>query len=333
MAKSSFTKMAGQIPDEASAYEYLEQLRWPSGTPVCPHCGNEGANYIKPRNGTTRTTTRGTQSARRLWQCKACRKQFSVMTGTIFHGSKVPLRTWLFVLFEMCASKNGMAAREIERKYGVAPKTAWFMAHRIREAMKSRSIDTLVGTIVADETWIGGDPKNRHGGSRYAIKSPVLIDPTVPHAKAKTEKTPVLALINAETGEARSAVVADITGHTLRKVISEQVDMAGSVLCTDESGSYRQLGREFIAHETVNHSADEYVNVRGATTNRAEGYFSQLKRSLDGTHHRVSVEHLPRYLTEFDFRYTTSTMSDEGRMARLMGQTAGRRLSYKRVKG
>src|ERR1700683_3862896 len=125
----SFTEMAAQIPTEASAYEYLEGLRWSNGVPVCPHCANKGANFIKPRSGgSTRTTRTGTQSARRLWQCKACRKQFSAMTGTIFHGSKVPLRTWLFVLFEMCANKNGFAAREIERKYGVAPKTAWFMA-------------------------------------------------------------------------------------------------------------------------------------------------------------------------------------------------------------
>jgi transposase-like protein len=152
MAKFSLVKTPEQIPDEASAYLYLEGLRWPAGTPVCPHCGNEGANFIKPRNGSTRTTRTGSHSARRLWQCKACRKQFSAMTGTIFHGSKVPLRTWLFVVFEMAANKNGIAAREIERKYEVAPQTAWFMAHRIREAMKRRAPQSLVGTIVADES-------------------------------------------------------------------------------------------------------------------------------------------------------------------------------------
>lgn len=139
MTRFCLVRMAEEIPDEASAYEYLEKLRWPSGTPVCPHCENEGANFIKPRGGTTRRTRTGAQTARRLWQCKKCRKQFSAMTGTIFHGSKVPLRTWLMVVFEMCANQNGMAAREIERKHGVAPKTAWFMAHRIREAMKVRA--------------------------------------------------------------------------------------------------------------------------------------------------------------------------------------------------
>lgn len=324
--KSTFTDLAAAIPDEGTAYEYLEGLRWPSGTPRCPHCDNLGANFIRPRNGSTRTTRTGAQTARRLWQCKKCRKQFSAMTGTIFHGSKIPLRTWLFVIFEMAANKNGMAAREIERKYGVAPKTAWFMAHRIREAMKHRAPDSLVGIIVADETWIGGNPANRSKSQR-AMEKGFGFD------GKKTDKTPVLSLINATTGEARSAVVRDVTSATLRKVMSEQVDMAGSTLWTDEGIWYRQIGREFVGHETVNHAEEEYVNERGATTNRAEGYFGQLKRSLDGTHHKVSREHLPRYLTEFDFRYSTSGMCDRGRMVRLIDGAEGRRLSYKRVKG
>ncbi len=325
MARLSFTKMADQIPTEADAYEYLEKLRWPSGTPTCPHCGHKGANFIRPRNGdhTTRTTSRGAQTARRLWQCKGCRYQFSAMTGTIFHGSKISLRTWLFVLFEMCASKNGMAAREIERKYGVAPKTAWFMAHRIREAMKRDAPGSLIGTIVADETWVGGEPKYRHRRPGEVARR-----------GSGTDKTPVVALIDAGTGEARSAVLPNVDSTTLRKaMLQADVDIDHSVLWTDEAAYYTHLGRRFLAHETVNHSEYEYVNDRGATTNLAEGYFAQFKRSLDGTHHHVSREHLPRYLTEFDFRYTTSAMSDERRMARLVGQAEGRRLSYKRGKG
>ena len=331
----SFTKMAAQIPTEADAYSYLEQLRWPSGVPTCPHCGHVGANFIKPRNGSTRTTTRGTQSARRLWQCKKCRKQFSAMTGTIFHGSKVPLRTWLFVLFEMCASKNGMAAREIERKYGVAPKTAWFMAHRLREAMKREAPGSLVGTNVADETWIGGHPMRMNKKSRArwegrnAEPTPVAPGTMDVRPNQKTAKTPVVSLINAETGEVRSAVVPRVDGTNLRKYISGQVDMGRTVLWTDEASYYNELGEEFISHATVDHSADEYRGPLGQTTNRAEGYFSQLKRSIDGTHHKVSVEHLPH----FDFMYSTSAMSDQQRMALLMGQVEGRRLSYKRIKG
>lgn len=138
---------------------------------------------------------------------------------------------------------------------------------------------------------------------------------------------PVLSLVNKETGEVRSAVVPDVTGATLRKVIAEQVDMANSTLHTDAAPSYRQLGQEFEDHQWVDHSSYEYV--RGAvSTNPAEGFFSQLKRSLDGTHHHVSREHLHRYLAEFDFRFSTRELSDPQRLMRMVGQAAGRRLSY-----
>ncbi|MCU1461318.1 MAG: transposase [Acidimicrobiales bacterium] len=122
----------------------MEKLRWGYGEPVCPHCANIGAYFIKPRNGETRQTNRGSGTQRRLWTCKACRKQFTVLVGTIFHGSHIAVRTWLLVLFEMCSNKNGIAAREIERKYGLTPKSAWFMTQRIREGMKR---DPLAGML------------------------------------------------------------------------------------------------------------------------------------------------------------------------------------------
>ena len=134
MEKITTTEIAKRITDEASAYAYMESLRWPDG-PVCPHCGHDKAYFLKPANGTSRATRTGAPTQRRVWKCAKCRKQFSVITGTIFHGSKVSLQTWLFVFFEMVANKNGLAAREVERRYGVAPKTAWFMTQRIREAM------------------------------------------------------------------------------------------------------------------------------------------------------------------------------------------------------
>jgi hypothetical protein len=146
-----------------------------------------------------------------------------------------------------------------------------------------------------------------------------------------TDKTAVLSLVDADTGEVRSAVVPRVDGTNLRKVISEQVDMAGSTQWTDEGSWYRQIGREFASHLTVNHSEEQYVGSAGQSTNALESYFSQLKRSVDGTHHRVSVEHLPRYLAEFDFRYSTCRMSDTERVSRLMGQVSDRRLSYKRL--
>src|SRR5215212_2267727 len=132
-----------RLRSEAEAYEYLEGLRWGS-KPVCAHCQSERVYFLKPSNGFGRRTRTGSVSERRVWKCGACRKQFSVLTGTIFHGTKIPLRTWLFVVYEMCASKNGVAAREIERKYELTPKTAWFMLHRIREAMRR---DPLAGML------------------------------------------------------------------------------------------------------------------------------------------------------------------------------------------
>jgi len=137
------------------------------GKPVCPHCtAIDGHYYIRPLNGTSRRTRTGSASQRRVWKCHACRKQFSVLTGTIFHGSKVPVRTWLFVVFEMCASKNGVCAREIERKYDLTPKTAWFMLDRIRLAMQTGTFEKLSGHVEVDETFTGGKARFMHKDKR-----------------------------------------------------------------------------------------------------------------------------------------------------------------------
>ncbi|MBW3537068.1 MAG: IS1595 family transposase [Actinobacteria bacterium] len=336
--KLNVATIAQQVPDEASAYKLLEELRWGT-TPVCPHCGSDRrAYFLNPSNGSDRATRTGSRSQRRVWRCADCRKQFSVLTGTIFHGTKIPVRTWLLVVFEMCASKNGVSAREIERKYGLTAKSAWFMTHRIREAMKREPLAGLLrGTVSADETYIGGSEQNRHKDKRVIqTNEPVQIVPGHRTDGWRADKVKVLSLIEEGSGEVRSVVVPDVTGATLRKAIAEQVDMSQTVLQTDELKSYYVLRPELAGHETVNHSEDEYVRYedgRVITTNRVEGYFSQLKRSLDGTHHHVSVEHLPRYLAEFDFRYSTRKISDGQRMERVMGQVAGRRLTYRPLTG
>lgn len=320
----SIPSLAARIPDEPSAYQFLEELRW-GDTPVCAHCGSERVTFLEPKTGTgTRATRTGSQSPRRVWKCKDCRKQFSALTGTIFHGSKIKVRSWLFVLFEMCASKNGVSAREIQRKYELTPKTAWFMTMRIREAMKRNPDATrMVGTIVADETYVGGKTRRKHG-SLTAERKPEKITP---------DKAAVLTLVNRETGEARSRVMARVTSDTLYDAISSQVRMSQSRLMTDEHSGYENIGNQFGGgHDAVFHGGGEYV--RGdVSSNAAENYFSQLKRSLDGTHHRISEVHLDRYLAEFDFRFSTRKLSDTQRMARLMGQTAGRRLSYRPLTG
>ncbi len=314
----NLSTLAKHFSDEGAAWGLVESMRWPDG-PVCPHCGDRNrAYFIRPRNG-QRTTTTGRVSYRRLWKCKACRKPFSVLIGTIFERSQVPLSKWLLALYLMSASKNGVAANELRRTLGVTQQTAWFMLHRLREAMRLGSMERFSGTVMADETYVGGDPKNRHESKRGSGKD-----------GRGTTKVPVVSLLNAATGEVRSKVVANVNGMTLGRFILMNADPTGSTLVTDSFRSYGPIGEHFAKHEQIDHSAGEYVR-DGFSTNRLEGFYSQLKRSIDGTHHNVSEEHLQRYVDEHDFRYSTCKMSDARRMQRIMEQAKGRRLTYRRV--
>jgi transposase-like protein len=331
VAKTTIASLSRQIVTEADAWKHLEELRW-GQTPRCAHCAGTDVYLIPPANGVSRKTAAGTMSERRVWKCRDCKRQFSVTTGTFLHATKVPIRTWILVIFDMMADKNGMSAREVERKYGVTPRTAWHMLHRIRQSMGSENklVATMRGTIVSDETYVGGEPGRMNTKTRARweqLRSDPSAGDRFSHGSAKT---PVLSLVNAVTGEVRSKVVPRVDGSNIRKVIAEQVDMANSALWTDEGSWYGPIGREFARHGTVNHNEKQYVGRGGISTNMLEGFFSQLKRSIDGTHHHVSREHLHRYLGEFDFRYTTCKMSDYGRMRTLAKRMEGR-LSYNRL--
>jgi transposase-like protein len=323
MQRISIPALAKRIPDEAAAYEFMEELRW-QGRPVCPHCGSVRKHYfLTPKDPEGRKARTGKVTQRRVWKCADCRRQFTVLVGTIFHGTKIPVRTWLFVIVEIVSSKNGVAAREIERKYELTAKSAWFMLHRLREAMKRDDAFTtlLSGTIVADEAYIGGRARHKYGTLRADTGDTIIPDKAV-----------VFTLVNRETGEARSRVIPNVKADTLYDAIALQVNTRDSRLMTDENLGYRSIGRQFgRGHDAVTHNLHEYV--RGdVSTNAAENYFGQLKRSLHGTFHHVSHEHLDRYLAEFDFRYSTRKMTDTARLHRLMG-TTNRRLSYRPLTG
>lgn len=297
--------------DADKARAHLEATRWPNG-PICPHCGVvDEATHI------------GGKAARAgAYQCNACRKQFSVTVGTVFEDSKVPLNKWLLATYLMSASKKGISAHQLHRTLGVTYKTAWFMAHRIREAMNPTDPGPLGGegkTVEADVTYVGGKESNKKLGKRN------------PKNIGGMGKQVVHTLVE-RNGRARSHHIANISGKTLAPILFTQVHRS-STLMTDTAGGYFRLGKDFARHEMVDHGRDEYV--RGdAHSNTVEGYFSVLKRGVYGTFHHVSEAHLGRYLAEFDFRYSNRSalgITDAMRADEALRGIAGKRLTYRRT--
>ena len=298
-----------RFTDAAVAAEYLESIRWPDG-PVCPHCGESERKAYK-------LNVKGTK--RRLWKCAACRKQFTVMVGTIFEDSHIPLNKWLLAFYLLCSSKKGMSAHQLHRMLGVSYKSAWFMAHRIREAMKEEPFQRrLSGIVEADETYIGGKARNKKKRWQHG-----------PHNLGRGKgKVPVMVLVE-RGGHARSFRMANVTGSSLKGAIRRHVDREARMV-TDAYPSYRGLDQEFAVHDIINHQLEEYV--RGDVhTNSAENYFSILKRGMNGVYHHVSEAHLPRYLAEFDFRYNNriaNGVDDGERTRRALEGIEGKRLQY-----
>jgi transposase-like protein len=302
---------------EEAAYAYVEARIWPDG-PVCPHCGNVDPEKIGPLKG--KTTRIG------LYKCYACRQPFNVKIGTVFEKSHVPMRVWLQAIYLFASSKKGISTRQLQRTFQCGLKTAWFLGHRVREAMTVLHIDgagPLGGAgefVEADETFIGGKEGNKHKSKRTG-------------RGGGQGKAPVLALVERD-GRVRSFHPADVTAATLRSVIVKHVDFA-SHFRTDEAHHYRHIGGLFASHETVAHSQDEYV--RGdAHTNTAENFFSILKRGIYGCYFHVSEAHLHRYLAEFDFRHNNRAalgVDDLDRATRALVGAKGKRLTYRTTRG
>jgi len=297
--------------DEDAAFEHLESMLW-AGNPVCPHCGTVG----------TATKLQGEKHRRGVWKCneKECRKQFTVKVGTVFEHGRMPLHKMLQAVYLMCSSKKGISAHQLHRTLDITYKSAWFLAHRIREAMAGGQFAQLGGEgkfVEADHSYVGGKEKNKHRSKRKAENIGGM------------GKQIVHALVE-RGGAVRSHHIPNVTGETLRPILRAHVNRK-SALMTDTHGGYVRAGEEFARHEMVDHGIDEYV--RGdAHSNTAENYFSILKRGIVGCYFHVSEAHLHRYLAEFDFRYSNRAklgVEDHARTEKAMKAIVGKRLQYR----
>jgi transposase-like protein len=296
---------APHFHNEEAAFAYVEAHLWPNG-PVCPFCGATEEHVGRLKGKTTRVG---------LCKCYACRKPFTVRIGTIFESSHLKLHLWLQAMHLMCSSKKGISTRQLQRTLQVGMKTAWFLGHRIREAMKPGFTGPLGGegeVLEADETYIGRKPGRKI-------------------SRGSTHKHAVFALVE-RGGAVRSFHVPNVRANTLRAVLNEHASSASHFM-TDEHASYTHIGWNFASHEVVKHSEYEYV--RGsAHTNTIEGYFSIMKRGIYGVFHHVSEAHLKRYLVEFDFRYCNREargINDVARASIAIWGMKGKRLTYETV--
>jgi len=305
---------AKYMHDEATAFEHVEAMLWPDG-PVCPFCGLVDNAYVLTgvRSKPSKKNPEGVER-HGLKKCRDCGKQFTVRKGTIFEESHLPLHKWLQAIHLMVSSKKGISSHQLHRVLEITYKSAWFLTHRIREAMRNDSpvsFGSGGGVVEIDETFIGREP-GMEKKSAY-------------HHKMK-----ILALIDRDTRQARTVVVDDLKIGTLQPVLQENMDREARMF-TDEARHYRHMAPAVASeHQSVNHGASEYV--RGEVhTNTLEGYFSIFKRGMKGVYQHCGKQHLHRYAAEFEFRYNhriANGVSDLDRATALLAGTNGKRLTY-----
>lgn len=314
--------------DEAAAFAALEAIMWPGGLPpCCPHCG------VTDRTGrlavqTSKPSKRNPQGkpVYGLWKCYACRQQFTVRKGTIFEESRLELHLWFQAAFLMCSSKKGVSANQLHRTLGCTLKTAWFVAHRLREAMAPAKFTPMGGEgkiVEADETYLGKRDGKPSGKSTFVSGFGWVSPPPV------VTQRKIVSLIE-RNGSARSFHVDRVDSKTVTDILLGNVHRA-TELMTDEAPVYVRPGGQFKSHLSVNHSQEEYVRDR-AHTNTAEGFFSIFKRGMKGVYQHCSEKHLHRYLSEFDFRYSNRIalgVDDVSRTNRMLKGASGKRLTYR----
>jgi transposase-like protein len=297
--------------DESKARAFIESKRWPNG-PVCPHCDCKEIYKLTAKPGSKKPVRPG------VYKCKVCRKQFTVRIGTIFEESLIPLSKWLMAIHLMTSSKKGISSHQIAREVGITQKSAWFLCHRIREAMKQQPMaGMLQGTVEVDETYVGGKPRPQAG------------KPKSKRGRG-TSKKPVMVLVERD-GTARSVPVDMVDSKILKKQIVVNV-AKNAIIMTDEFPSYTGLDTEFARHETIMHNIGDYARSTKdglrVHTNTAESFFALLKRGHYGVFHQLSKQHLHRYCNEFGFRWNHRKISDGDRMVSAIKGTEGKRLMY-----
>jgi transposase-like protein len=306
----SLTEAIRYFSDPATAREYFVQYRWPQGV-RCPHCGSDKVSFLVNQN---------------RWQChtKHAKRQFSAKVGTIFEESPLSLEQWLVALWLEINAKNSISSYELARALGITQKSAWFMLHRCRLALKSGSLDKkLSGAVEADETFIGGLARNMHLDRRLRTL----------HGPGKWDKTPVMGLLERHTekgkSRVRAEVIPDTRRQTLHSIIHRTVE-PGSHVYTDAHKPYLQMGPQFI-HEFVDH-AEAYV--QGAIhTNGLENFWSLFKRCIKGTHVSIEPFHLAAYLDSESFRFNHRELTDGGRFATALPGVVGKRITYAQLTG
>ncbi len=298
MAEVSFLKVLNWSEDECRAY--LTEQRWPNGI-ACPRCG-----VMEPYRIERKSPTKN--AVKSLWKCRGCKRQFTETVGTIFEGSKIPLNKWFAGIYLLCSSKKGMSAHQMHRQLDVTYKTAWFMLHRIRLAMKNPdSPFMLSGTVEADETYIGGKARNMHASRRKALGI---------NGSGYVGKIPVVGVIE-RGGRVVTEVMDNPNRQNVESMLLRTIDVKRSNLITDEAGVYRFIAAH-LPHEVIRHQS-EYV--RGEIhTNNIEGYWGIVKRGLYGVYHHVDRGYLGCYLDEFSFRFNRRKMSDAERFQSALGQ-------------
>lgn len=290
---------------------YLEKMRWPNGV-ACPTCGT-----LEPYRITRKSKTKNVVQT--LFKCRGCKQQFTATVGTIFEDSKIPLSKWFAAIYLMCASKKGMSAHQLHRQLDITYKSAWFMCHRVREAMRTKFPELLKGTIEADETYIGRKPRG-HPVWKERIQDEIQmgIRPKPSH-HPRMDKAPVFGMLERK-GKVRTTILSNVDGNTVRPIMTQNIELEKSRLVTDAHSAYRLI-KEYLPHDVVHHEltyVDGDIHIQGI-----ENYWSLLKRGIYGVFHHVDARYLPSYLNEFEFRFNARKIDDGDRFASLMMQTEG----------